>query len=182
MEPGRARDDGTFAALITALRLTGGSGSPRWRMGSRRRAARWAGLGRRDLARAGRRHRTGEFSGRAGRAGLAPAELPPPSDSLDSGFVFQVDPGRGPAGEGKSRSLRPSDRALPRPGLPAALGSMGLSEDRLAGDQPPDRTRTSVQSLGKLPPRSTGVVEVGPRRRGRGSRHDRPRPRTSLLG
>ena len=126
-------DDGTFAALITALRLTGGDheapladgtlaverlGGPGAAVGVRREPAKGVALA----------------SSRAvlERAGLDPPELLALADTLESGLVFQVDPGRlAPPGNANLflRRAVVLSRGL---GCRRALGSMGLREDRLA--------------------------------------------------
>ena len=88
-------DDGTFAALITALRLTGGDheapladgtlaverlGGPGAAVGVRREPAKGVALASSRAVLEG--------------AGLDPPELPALADTLESGLVFQVDPGR----------------------------------------------------------------------------------------
>ena len=179
-------DDGTFAALITALRLTGGDHEAPLAEG-KLAVERLGGPG----AAVGVRREPGKGIALASsRAVLEPAGLASAASSWTlagghrSGLVFLVDPGRLASQGTASLGLRRAVELARGAGMPA-----GARLDRTAGRSPgleiEHRARArSVRSEPRIEisPRSTRSGCVGPRGRGRGLREPRPGPGACLLG
>jgi hypothetical protein len=126
-------DDGTFAALITALRLTGGGqespladGQPAVeRLGGPGAAVGTRGGPGRGITLASSRAALGLAVPRA-------SDLLPLAGTFESGLVFRVDPGRLSSSRWASVRLRRVVELARGLGCRSALGSLGLSGDRLA--------------------------------------------------
>jgi hypothetical protein len=126
-------DDGTFAALITALRLTGGAqeappaeGKPTVERLGRPGAA----VGRRGGP--GRGITLASSSAELEQAVERPANLLALATALESGLVFRVDPGRLSSSRLANVGLRRAVELARGLGCRSALGSLGLAGDRLA--------------------------------------------------
>ena len=134
------RDDGTLTALVTALRLSGGSSEPPLESG-KTVVERLGGPGSAlaTLMDPQAADRDGSVlvvaSSRAELEGPAHApavaRFPPPSESLDSGFAFQVEPGRESTPATASVTLRRMIELVHALGCRAIDGRFGLIEDRL---------------------------------------------------
>jgi hypothetical protein len=132
------RDDGTLAALLTALRLSGGSSEPPLESG-KADVLRLGGPGSAVATLIGPSATDRGGSGLVVASSRAVLEGParvrteehflPPPESLDSGFVFQVEPG--PTPETASVALRRAIESLDALGCRATHGRFGLIEDRL---------------------------------------------------
>jgi hypothetical protein len=126
------RDDGTFAALITALRLTGGENEAPTAEG-KLAVERLGGPGAAVGARKGPGEGIVLASSRAvlDRAASGRAELPAIAEKMDSGLVFQVDPGGRALPPGASVSLRRVVALARGLGCLSALGRLAIEGDRL---------------------------------------------------
>jgi hypothetical protein len=126
-------DDGTFAALITALRLTGGDQEAPAADG-KPAVERLGGPGAAVGTRRGPGREVTLASSRAAleQAVPRPADLLPLAGALESGLVFRVDPGRHGQPASAGLTMRRAVELARGLGCRAALGSLGLSGDRLA--------------------------------------------------
>jgi hypothetical protein len=134
------RDDGTLAALLTALRLSGGSSEPPLESG-KAAVLRLGGPGSAVatlLDPGAAKCRSSGLIVASSRADLegpglarADARSLPPAESPDSGFVFQVEPGRLSAPVAASVALRRIIELVHALGCRAIDGRFGLIEDRI---------------------------------------------------
>ncbi|MGO9597860.1 MAG: hypothetical protein ACLP7Q_07675 [Isosphaeraceae bacterium] len=135
------RDDGTLTALVTALRLSGGSSEPPLVESGKSAVERLGGPGSavatlmdpKTADRGGSGLVVASSRAELGGPVHAPAvaRFPPPSESLDSGFVFQVEPGSESAPATASVTLRRMIELVHALGCRAIDGRFGLIEDRL---------------------------------------------------
>ena len=134
------RDDGTLTAIVTALRLSGGSSEPPLESGKiavERLGGPGSAVATLMAPEVADQNRFGLVvaSSRAELAGpaRAPADarFPPPSESIDSGLVFHAEPERVSAPVTASVTLRRVIQLVHALGCRAIDGHFGLIEDRL---------------------------------------------------
>lgn len=151
------RDDGTFAALITALRLSGGGHETPLEVGGRNVER----LGGKDAAVGLRSDPQGVVlaSMPEGLGGIVsnPKELSSLDDAIGSGMVFRADPGTLTLPDTAKLGLRRAIELARGLGCRRAIGSIGLRGDRLALD-----VDTEFEGGQSLPGREQAAPEIDP--------------------